>query len=468
MEYLDYVVNFLTTMAVGFYLITVLQWYNYKLDRVVFKFSKYNWHILYFVLPIATYYLANKFYWIYLFFGLLPALFIWYKKLDKPLVLTDRVKRYFALLVFLSLVGYVLDYYFHTKHGIFLPILLSVIGSEIIERIIFNNYKKQAKAKLEKINPTIIAITASYGKTSIKNFLYQLLQEKYNTYKTPKSVNTLKGIVADINNNLPQNTDIYIVEAGARQKGDIDEIAQFIQHQYAIIGKIGPQHIEYFKTIDNIINTKREILNSPNLIKAISYDLEDTLRIKDYIHNIQATLEDTQWDLTYKDRIIHLITPILGSFNAINISLAFYMAKEFGLDDAYLVRKIAKLSPIPHRLQKVQTNGKVIIDDSFNGNIEGMLEAIELVKDFGGRKFIVTPGLVEANETLNKKLAKKINDVFDVVIVTGSLNRRVLCENISRPNKIYLGDKSKLEKILADNTKAGDLILFCNDAPNFI
>ena len=468
MNYFDYITNFLTILAVGFYTITTLQWYNYKIDRVIFKFSKYQWHILYFILPIATYYLGGKFYWIYLFFGVIPALFIWQKKLDKPLVWTDRVKRFFGLLVFLTLLSYLFDYYFKTPHGVFLPIIFTIIGSEVIEKIIFNGYKKQAKQKLNEINPKIIAITASYGKTSIKNYLYQLLEKEFNVYKTPRSVNTLKGIVADINNNLSQNCDIYIVEAGAREKGDIKEIVEFLENEYAIIGKIGPQHIEYFKTIENIIETKKEILFSQNLKKCIAYDIKECFVIKDKIKNINSSLEGVEWDLEVDNKTIHLFAPILGGFNAINISLTFYMAKEFGLSDEYLSRKIAKLTPIPHRLQKIEANGKIIIDDSFNGNIEGMLESIELASKYNGRKVIITPGLVEANEEMNKKLASKINEVFDIVVVTGSLNRHVLCENITKPNKIYLADKSKLEKILAENTKAGDLILFSNDAPNFI
>ena len=468
MNYFDYITNFLTILAVGFYTITTLQWYNYKIDRVIFKFSKYQWHILYFILPIATYYLGGKFYWIYLFFGVIPALFIWQKKLDKPLVWTDRVKRFFGLLVFLTLLSYLFDYYFKTPHGVFLPIILTIIGSEVIEKIIFNGYKKQAKQKLNEINPKIIAITASYGKTSIKNYLYQLLEKEFNVYKTPRSVNTLKGIVADINNNLSQNCDIYIIEAGAREKGDIKEIAEFLHYEYAIIGKIGPQHIEYFKTIENIIETKKEILFSQNLKKCIAYDIKECFVIKDKIKNINSSLEGVEWDLEVDNKTIHLFAPILGGFNAINISLTFYMAKEFGLTDEYLSRKIAKLTPIPHRLQKIETNGKIIIDDSFNGNIEGMLESIELASKYNGRKVIITPGLVEANEEMNKQLAQKIDETFDLVIVTGSLNKHILCENITKPNKIYLADKSKLEKILSENTKAGDLILFSNDAPNFI
>ena len=459
MSYFDYIVNFITILTIGFYLITTLQWYNYKIERVIFKFHKYQWHILYFILPLFTYYLGGKFYWIYLFFGVLPALFIWYKKLDKKLVFTQRVKRFFGLLIFLTLLSYGFDYYFHTPKGVFLPLLLTMIGSEIIEKIIFNGYKKQAHKKLKQINPKIIAITASYGKTSIKNYLFQLLEKEFNVYKTPRSVNTLKGIVADINNNLFQNTDIYIVEAGAREKGDIKEIAQFLNHEYAIIGKIGPQHIEYFKTIENIKETKKEILLSNKLKKAIIYE-----EIKDKIKNIKSTLEGIEWEVDNKK----FFAPILGDFNAINITLAYLMTKEFGLDDDYLIRKIAKLKPIPHRLQKIETNGKIIIDDSFNGNIEGMISSIELVKNFNGNKIIITPGLVEATEEMNKKLAQKIDETFDLVIITGSLNRHILCENITKPNKIYLADKSKLEKVLMENTKVGDLILFSNDAPNFI
>ncbi len=470
MVYFDYFVNFIAIVVVGFYTITVLQWYNYKIDRVVFKFTKKEWHILYFVLPVATYYVAGKFYWIYLFFGVLPSFFIWYKKLDKKLVFTARVKRFFVLLVFLTFLQYALDYYFHKQNGVILPIFLAILGSEIIEYILFNEYKKRAKEKLSKIEPKIIAITASYGKTSIKNFIYDILNGKYRTYKTPRSVNTLKGIVADINNNLPENTEFYIIEAGARERGDIREISEFVEHQYAILGKIGEQHIEYFKTLDNIIQTKKEILLSKRLKKTISYDIdgENIIKIKNKINNIKASLGGVEWDLEYNGDIVHLFAPLLGSFNAINISLVFYMAKELNLDTDYLVRKIAKLPPIPHRLQKIEANGKIILDDSFNGNIEGVLEAINIASLHNGRKIIVTPGLVEANNEMNKQIAQKINDIFDVVIITGSLNRHVLCENINKPNKIYLGDKTKLEKILAENTKAGDLILFSNDAPSFI
>jgi len=460
---IEYIINFITVFAVSFYLITALQWYSYKIDRIIFKYSKYQWHLIYFVLPIVLYHILDKYYGFYLVFYII-SLFLWYKKLDKPLVFTARVKRFFFILLIVSLLNIAIKSFYDLPLTILAPILLTLFISAIVEIIIFNNYKKEAKNKLKLVNPKIVAITASYGKTSIKNYLYQLLEHKFNVYKTPRSVNTLKGIVADINNNLSANTDIYIVEAGARQKGDIKEIAEFLNHQYAIIGKIGPQHIEYFKTIDNIIATKKEILLSKNLKKCISYDIDECLQIKDKIKNIKATLDGITWEIDNKK----FFAPILGEFNALNISLAYFMAKNLGVAEDELLKRISNLKPIPHRLEKIEAGGKIIIDDSFNGNIEGMLAAIKLVENYNGRKIIVTPGLVEATKELNEKLAKRIDEVFDIAIITGELNREILCSNITRPNKIYLGDKSKLQQILADNTKAGDLILFSNDAPSFI
>ena len=170
----------------------------------------------------------------------------------------------------------------------------------------------------------------------------------------------------------------------------------------------------------------------------------------------------------FKDQILNLTAPILGTFNAINISLAFYMAKELNLDTDYLVRKIAKLPPIPHRLQKIEANGKIILDDSFNGNLEGMIESYDLVKEYKWRKIVITPGIVEATNDQNIKLAKKIDEVFDLVILTGSINKKILCQNIINTDKIVLNNKKDLEKILAENTKSGDLILFSNDAPEYL
>ena len=469
---MDLVIHFITTMLIGYYLITVLQWYNYKVNRIIFHFHNYRWHLFYLVIPILTYIFAYKFFWIYLIFGLLPSFLLWIKRLKNPLKTTGRVKRFFLILGFTETFNLVLMNKYGNNPGLSLIVVLSIaiILSEIVEAYLFYRYKKQAIKKLNSIKPKIITITGSYGKTSIKNFVYQLLEDKFSVYKTPRSVNTLKGIVLDVNTKLPQNTEIYITEAGAREKGDIKDIVKFLENEYAILGKIGPQHIEYFKNMENIEKAKKEIFESSKLIKGFSYELpfDDRVEvIKNRIKNIKATLNKTEWDLEIDGKDIHFETKILGGFNAINISLAVYQAYEFIKDIQYLQERVRKLEPIPHRLQKIEAGGKIIIDDSFNGNIEGMLESFKIVKQHPKRRIIITPGLVEATEEMNKKVAKAINNTFDLAIITGSVNKKVLDKYITI-DKIVLKDKSRLEKILAEMTSAGDLIIFSNDAPEYL
>jgi len=469
-------IHLLFVLTLGYYTISALQWYSYKLERVVFNYKRYDWHLLFFIVPIFVYYLSGNFFWIYLCFLYLPTIFLWYKKLDKKLVFTNRVKRFFLFL----LLGVVFQDFLCLAYakcqvfGVILPLFTAILISFLFEKILFNGYKNSAKRRLEtQKNLKIVAITASYGKTSIKNFLYQILSKKYNCYKTPRSVNTIGGIIKDINENLPQNLDFYIVEAGARLKGDIDEIAKLINHHFAIVGVIGEQHLEYFKTLENIRNTKMEILNSNRLKKAYvhkSANVKPNNRVEifgDEIIKIKSTLDGISFEVKLNDKIEKFETSLLGNFNTINILASLHIAKEFMSIDE-LKKAVKELKGVKHRLQKIEAGGKLIIDDSFNGNLEGMISSYELASSYKGRKVIITPGIVESSDEANIKLAKKIDKIFDLVILTGKTNTKTLSKYIKNSEKIVLKDKSKIEKILQEQTYSGDLILFSNDTPSFM
>jgi len=469
--------HLLLTLTLGFYLILNMQWYSYKLERVLFRHKKYIWHLLYFLIPLLAYYTTGAYFWIYFYFGLLPALFLWYKKIDKKLVFTGRVKRFFLFLLFAVVFEDTLCLSTASCQlfGVILPLLFALLASYLFEKMLFLGFKKEAQKKLQSMpNLKIVAITASYGKTSIKNFLHQILSQKFTAYMTPRSVNTLGGLMKDVNDNLPDNTEIYIAEAGARERGDIDEIARFLEHDYAIVGNIGPQHIEYFKTLENIRNTKMEILNSPKLKKAFVHESacvkpnDQVVLFGNNIKNIEATLDGITFDLETEGKTEHFKAPLLGAFNAVNITAAILVAKELGMEMEQIRQAVAKLQPVEHRLQKIEAGGKLIIDDSFNGNLEGMSASYELVKSYPGRKILITPGIVESDEASNITLAEKIDTVFDTVIITGSVNAEILATHIHHAKKVILRDKTKLEETLAEETMPGDLILFSNDAPTFM
>jgi UDP-N-acetylmuramoyl-tripeptide--D-alanyl-D-alanine ligase len=463
-------------MALGWYLITNLQWYDYRIERVVLRHHKTWWHFIYFVIPFIAYYLLGD-YGIAVILIYLPLLLFWHSKLDKKLVLTWRVKRFlitlFGITIFINLL--LLFKGTSDVYSVFIPLALTYLVSTAIEKFLFLTYKREAMRKITSMSDlTIICVTGSYGKTSMKNFIAQILSTKFNVYATPRSVNTLGGIVRDVNESLPANTQVYVCEAGARENGDIYAITQLLNPQIVVVGKVGLAHVEYFKTLENIKRTKLEIIHSGRLQKAfIHTSVTDVPHEKvtffgDSINNLQATLEGTEFDLVLQGSEHHFNTSVLGGFQTMNINAALLIASELGMSGDEMREAVRQLKSVEHRLERIDAGGKIILDDGYNGNIDGMLEGIRLCSLHSGRKVIVTPGLVESTNELNSQLITAINEVFDIAIITGQLNAIQFDRELTVSEKIMLADKSLMVKKLGEVTRAGDIILFANDAPNFI
>ncbi|MEA1952882.1 MAG: UDP-N-acetylmuramoyl-tripeptide--D-alanyl-D-alanine ligase [Campylobacterota bacterium] len=471
-------------LAMGYYFITNLQWYSYKLSRVLFHHTKTWWHFVYFLIPFSLYTFVDGVseYGFVIVIAYLSLLFQWYKGLDKPLVFTGRVKRFIAaMLLFAIFIAIAFNHF-----AVVLPIFLAYFISMFIENMLFHGFKVKAEKKIESMEKmTVVGITASYGKTSIKNYVEHLLKAKYKTYATPRSVNTLGGVMKDVNDDLPSDTEVYVVEMGARGEGDIAEITTFVNPHYVVVGKIGPAHIEYFKTIENIRNTKMEILQTSRLKEAwihesamvkpesnvhtfgekSNLDIKAKIPAPRYIiDHIEATLDSTSFILND----VRYSATILGAFNAMNLSAAVLVAKELGLTDNEIQKGLSTLKAVDHRLQRIDAGGKVILDDSFNGNIDGMMASFDLASSYKGRKVVITPGLVEVDDVLNVQVAQKANEIFDVVVVTGDLNYGIFKDHVKASKLVKLASKAEMETMLIEQTKAGDLILFANDAPSFV
>ncbi len=470
--------------AMGYYFITNLQWYSYKLNRVIFHHTKTWWHFVYFLIPFALYMFLTYTtdYGFVVALAYVALLFQWYKGLDKPLVWTGRVKRFYAIMVLFGIfITFALGHF-----TVLIPIFLAYFISLFIEKMLFNGFKVRAQKKIESMEDlTVVGITASYGKTSIKNYIEHLLKAKYKTYATPRSVNTLGGVMKDVNDDLPEDTEVYVVEMGARGEGDIAEISTFVNPHYVIVGKIGPAHIEYFKTMENIRNTKMEILKTDRLKEAWIHasanvkpesivhtfgekedlDIKSPLPAPEYfIEEVKATLDDTSFTLNG----IRYSASILGAFNAMNLAAAVLVAKKLGLTDEEIQSGLSTLKAVDHRLQRIDAGGKVILDDSFNGNIDGTMASFELASTYKGRKVVITPGLVEVDDALNVQVAKRANEVFDTVVVTGDLNYAIFKEYVDAEKLVKLSSKAGMEDMLVEQTLPGDLILFANDAPSFV
>jgi UDP-N-acetylmuramoyl-tripeptide--D-alanyl-D-alanine ligase len=237
--------------------------------------------------------------------------------------------------------------------------------------------------------------------------------------------------------------------------------------------------------MENIRNTKMEILRTARLKTAWIHesamvkpesnihtfgenenlDMRSNIPAPEFvIENVEATLEATSFTLNG----VRYSASILGAFNAMNLAAAVLVAKELGLDDETIQQGLSTLKSVDHRLQRIDAGGKVILDASFNGNIDGTMASFDLASTYKGRKVVITPGLVEVDDELNVQVAKKANEIFDVVVVTGDLNYAIFKENVDPDKLVKLSSKAGMEDMLVEQTMPGDLILFANDAPSFV
>ena len=374
---------------------------------------------------------------------------------------------------------------------LFNQILLSILLNAIIywfsfaiscfvEKIIQEYYKVKAIKKVKKYNIKIIAITGSYGKTSVKNYVYELIKEKYNVLMTPKSFNTLNGVLLTINNELKPYHEFLILEIGVDKKNGMNKFIKLFPFYISVVTAIGPQHLKTFKTMDNIKIEKLKIFT--NATYCIVMNLDDKY-IKDYTATIKSFTVSSNDEManlivnSFKDKnndnILKIIndkkvyyakTSLLGKHNIMNLSLAIAVAIILNINMESIIKNIECLENVKHRLYLVKKENWIIIDDSYNSNYEGMLNAIDVLKEFTGFKVIITPGIIEAklSDMQNSKIANKINENIDLALL---INHPAFENKIDK--KLAFISFKKAYSYLESNYKKEKLILLiANDLPD--
>lgn len=352
-------------------------------------------------------------------------------------------------------------------------------------------YMHRAKKRLSKKNIIKIGITGSYGKTSTKNILACILEKQYKVCVTPKNYNTEMGLTKTILENLDDH-DVFIAEMGARHVGDIATLADMVKPDYAIITTIGFQHIETFKTIENIEKTKFELAKSVDDYGLVVFngDSPSTRRLYDkfkgekyltcqhdsfaYAENIKSSCKGSEFDLVIDGKRLSVATKLLGKFNINNIVTASALAHLLGISDDDIVSAIKAIAPTPHRLEIIKNQYCTIIDDSYNSNIIGSKEAMEVLSSFDGTKIVVTPGIVELGteqSQANFKLGTYIADVADYFIIMNNINKNELfsgaiSHNFKREKIFFAENRKKQKEILAKLTCKDCVVLFENDLPD--
>ncbi len=440
--------------------------------------------------------------------------YIFKPKPKKKFVITKRVKITYAIIYIFELITLVMPFFILTYYNnilwaipflaislykyvaMFFVCLCNAIAKPILK--LFNN--KYIKSARNIINSNkdmkIIGITGSYGKTSTKNIVTQILSEAFSVVMTPKSFNTTLGVTKSINENIKPYTEIFVCEMGAARLGEIKEICNIVKPDYSVITSIGPQHLTTFKSIENvqkgkfeiIVNSKDDstaVLNIDNeyikdgiskFIKnknVITYSLSSK-NANCYVENISMDENGSSFDVIYKGERICLKTKLLGKHNIYNIMCAVCIAKDLNVKNEQIIRAVKNVRPIEHRLELKRMNGVLALDDSFNSNPEGSKMAIECLSMFKDRyKVLVTPGMIELGDKeyeLNKKLGEYATSC-DYVILVGNKTTAPIEDGLKEKGfKDYIIAKDIYEAFSIINElklKHSNIVtLFENDLPD--
>ncbi|MDE7257039.1 MAG: UDP-N-acetylmuramoyl-tripeptide--D-alanyl-D-alanine ligase, partial [Clostridia bacterium] len=301
----------------------------------------------------------------------------------------------------------------------------------IWEAPINRSYVKKAKRAVAAADIKVVGITGSYGKTGSKNILAAMLAKKYKVLTTPSSFNTPLGIARTVNNNDLSGYEVFIAEMGARHKGDVAELCGICPPDYSLITGICPQHLESFKTLENIVAAKGEIISGTKnccIIAADCYgyfkDFAGEKAVCDCVSDIKADCSGALFTLSLGGESRQVKCKLLGEHNAYNIGLCAQAAYAMGLGLDEIVAAAEELDFTEHRLQLIESNGVNILDDGYNSNVVGARAAIKVLKYFGGKKIAVTPGLVELGvleESENQALGGELVGLDCVILVGETL-----------------------------------------------
>ncbi|HOA00234.1 UDP-N-acetylmuramoyl-tripeptide--D-alanyl-D-alanine ligase [Ruminococcus sp.] len=449
------------------------------------------------------------------------------KKFKKPLVYTARMKRmmitfsilvaiYYAIAVIKGKTYAVVDGidfcrtethwfawylpYIMVGSALYLtPILvpLSNLINKPVEKAVQNWYINDAKRILSEC-PTLhkVGITGSYGKTSMKFYLDELLNSQYNTLKTPESFNTPMGVTITIRRDLKPTHEYFICEMGARRVHEIKELCGIADPHDGIITSVGPQHLETFGSIENVLNTKFELADhikakggkiylngdnelirkkAPEYPNAVLYGLNEGNHYR--ATDISVSDRGTEFTVTAPDGETQRFSmKLLGEHNVQNVLGAIAYAHGTGISLDKLTLPVKRIAAVPHRLQLLDKGGNMtFIDDAYNSNPSGCRAALNVLGLFDACRILVTPGMVELGakqEELNFEFGQEAAKACDHIVLVGKAQTVPIYNGIKDAgydmDNVFVADSlgEALDHVRAYQTDKKKIVLLENDLPD--
>ncbi len=432
----------------------------------------------------------------------------------KKLVFTQRATRLFAAMLAIFFILCIIGCWLLTSSDmlvvktmvLLMLTLLSTVSfgmalganglMQPLENAINRRYYHDARVRIRQM-PRLqtIGITGSFGKTSTKTIVTKILAERFHVLMTPESYNTPMGITKVIRSSLTPVHEIFVAEMGAKQRGDIRELCNLVSPKFGILTAIGEQHLETFKTLENIKHTKHELIESlpADGIAFLNMDNEhiqglapltqvkkvffgiDSAELHYSARNIRISSAGSSFDFhspNGKQAVFH--TKLLGRHNIYNILAASAVACELGIDVKTIASVVRTLIPVAHRLELKKTSQNItIIDDAFNSNPVGARSALEVLKGIEGKKkILISPGMVELGEReyeFNYEFGVQAATNCDYIILVGQQQTRPIQEALQTAGyESYYAAKNLTDanQHLWTMVQSGDVVLYENDLPD--
>jgi len=320
---------------------------------------------------------------------------------------------------------------------VFIPVWvgLSSLMLEPFYFLIKKNLQNKAKKLVKEIDTENIMIVGSYGKTTTKNFIQQLIQYNYKAQMVAGNINTPTGIAVWLMKNLNKNTEVLIAETDGYKLGEIADCCKIISPDFVIITAIGDQHLER-------LGSKKRLAET--LLEAIRYSKKDapiilTKKTQDDFLSLgfdilkmygkdKFLLLSNDGELEYNNKKI--VVENLSEINKYNSRFALKLCELLTIPNEYVTDEMNKLKLPERRSQEIVKNGFTTLDNSYNISFEtakaGVLEAIKIAKAKGKELIVITGGIPELgkeNITANKDYGKFLseNNIATIILLKTSL-----------------------------------------------
>lgn len=408
-----------------------------------------------------------------------------------PLAWTGRLRRAAAasvLLVAAALAGaWVVAPELSAVVPFLVPLAVDAVAAVMVplERRLGERWVRSAAAALRAADPTVVAITGSYGKTTTKGYVAHLASSERATVASPASFNNRMGLARAVNEHLPPSAEVFVAEMGTYGPGEIAELCTAFPPDVAVITAIGPVHLERMRSEERIVAAKAEILErAETAVLSVDHPLLAGLADEEDSRRRVIRCSGREAADVWADPesgVVRVDGREIGRFDpdramASNVACAVGAVFALGVDPMRIGDRLGSLPDVPHRRTRaVSPRGVEVVDDTYNSNPAGAraaLDALAASGTPGRRRVLVTPGMVELGRVQaeeNRALAREAGEVVTDLVVVGRTNRAALVSGAAEggiESVIVVPSREDAVAWVREHLTEGDAVLYENDLPD--